>query len=386
MVASTDRETYLQTGLVQALRKERYGRLCRHEPSDTTHISTLLSQGMTWSMVASLAFWLFVRVNLSVWQSIGVVVVFLFVLALFAGATKRFGLAALVIVVLWIATGVYSYVTAGIGGAALTNLLPFALVALSVWTWRALALASSIPFLLPVALVVVFLPLLTQDLWVVGDEIGTQLVAVAFVALAPPLGFLAYRYSRIDVSDQFSSALGRVRQSEALQGKVLEAIRNAPREVAADPPSDEWLWAKLKGQYESVTDSEARQLGVELSTLFRRQTIFRLMRLAIGIGALFGAFVYVLAWAAIPISTSARWIGHDVATSSIDFAGWSFTLPTSQYLAVAVLLSIVAAAAFVAFALTEDRYSNALTDVLVGDPAERCVMLAVPYRSLYPSK
>jgi hypothetical protein len=384
MPQEADRERYLRRGLVQALRKERYGRLCRNEPSDLTHIATILSHGLTWSMVVALAFWLFIRIEISVWQAMGVVAAFLFVLGVFAAITKRFGAAALIIVIFWVVTGLQSYSEAGIGGAAATHLLPFALVALAVWMWRALALASTIPFLLPVALVIVFLPLLTQDLWVVGDEIGFQLLAVGAVALGPLLTVLAVRYSRIDVESQLLTSLEEIRKSADLRNELLTAIKAAPRESAEEAPSDDWMWSRVANVYDGEDSmADIRAIGKDLKRTFRRQTIFRLMRLAIGIGALFGAFIYLLAWAAIPASTSSRWIGHDVDMTSIEFAGWAFALPTTQYISVAILLSIVAAAAFIAFALTEDRYSSALSDVLVRKPASRCGLLGLPYHELY---
>lgn len=219
--AQAEGERYLRVGLVQALRKEHYGRLCKQEPADQSHFANLLSQGMTWSMVLSLLVWLFVRVELTIWQAAGVVVGLLLLLVLFAALTKRFGTALLVIVALWVAAGVQSFLLAGLSGFLATSFLPFAAVAVGVWTWRALALASGIPFLLPVALVVVFLPLLTQDLWILGDEIGAHLASLALVALAPSLLFLALRYLRIDVHLQLASALEGLRESPDLSDELL---------------------------------------------------------------------------------------------------------------------------------------------------------------------
>jgi hypothetical protein len=248
-MTGADRKRYLRVGLVQALRKEHFGRLCKDEPSDWAHVGSALSQGMTWSMVLALAVWLLIRVELTLWQAIGIVGAFLLLLVLFAAATKRFGIAASFIVLLWLATGVQSFIVAGVAGLLVTNLLPFGLVALAVWTWRVLVLASAVPLLLPVALVVVFLPLLTQDLWILGDEIGSQLASVAAVALAPPLFFLAVRYRRTDVEVQFSTALERLNASGSIKEELLEAIKSAPREPPEAPPPDDWMWRELREAY-----------------------------------------------------------------------------------------------------------------------------------------
>jgi hypothetical protein len=382
-MAQANRAQYLRVSLAQALRKEHFGRLCKDEPSDWTHLSSILSQGMTWSMVLALVVWLLVRVELTLWQAIGVVGGFLLLLALFAAATKRFGVAASFIVLLWVGTGVQSLVVAGLVGLLVTNILPFAVVALAVWTWRVLVLASAVPLLLPVALVVVFLPLLTQDLWILGDEIGIQLVSVAAVALAPPLLFLALRYRRTEVEAQFSTALQRLVVSGAIRDELLVAIKSAPRETVEEPPSDDWMWGQLKGAYEGPNRAEELTLiANQIRGPFRRQCIYRLFRLAAGAATLSGVFVFVLAWAAIPVSTSARWIGHSVDMTTVSFASISFELPVAPYVSVAALLAVVATAALVAFALTEDQYSEALGEVLVSRPAERCVLLGLAFRSL----
>lgn len=381
-MSRADRERYLRVGLVQALRKEHFGRLCKDEPSDWTHLGSVLSQGMTWSMVLALAVWLLIRVELTLWQAVGILGAFLLLLVLFAAATKRFGVALSFIVLLWLATGVQSFVVAGPAGLLVTNLLPFGLVALAVWTWRVLVLASEVPLLLPVALVVVFLPLLTQDLWVLGDEIGNQLVSVTAVALVPPLLFLALRYRRTDVEAQFSTALEHLNASETTKEDLLETIKSAPREPVEEPPSDDWMWSQLRSAYEDPDIAELTQIAEQVRGSFRRQCIYRLFRLAAGAATLSGAFVYLLAWAAIPASTSARWIGHPVGMTEVSFAGTSFEMPIEPYVSVAVLLAVVATAALVAFALTEDQYSDALGEVLVSRPAERCVLLGLALRSL----
>jgi hypothetical protein len=382
-MGQVDKERYLRVGLVQALRKEHYGRLCKGEPSDWSHLANVLSQGMTWSMVLSLAIWLFVRVDLTIWQAAGVVVAFLLLLALFALATKRFGTALLFIVLAWVAVGIQSLVDAGVLGLLVTSILPFALVALSVWTWRALALASAVPFLLPVALVIVFLPLLTQDLWILGDEIGLQLVSVAAVALVPPMLFLALRYWRTDVTGQLLTALGRLNASSDVREELLAAVKSTPREPAEEPAPDDWMWSRIDGAYDGPAAADgAAKIGEDLKRSFRRQCVYRLVRLAVGAVALFGAFVYLLAWAAIPTSTSARWIGHSVEMTEVELASLAFEIPVAPYVSVAVLLSVVATAALIAFALTEDQYSDALSKVLISQPAERCVLLGLAFRSL----
>jgi hypothetical protein len=380
-----DPDSYLRQGLVQALRKEHFGKLCSAEERDSSHMANLLSQTITWSMVASLVLWLDAGVGFDIWQSGGIVALFLFALAAYAGATKRFRTAALIIFLAWAASAVFSALQDGLSSAALTHLLPFAIVIVSIWMWGAIRLAVSIPFLLPLALIVVFVPLLTQDLWIVGDEIDGQLVAVAIVALGPLSLFIAFRYARTDLRLLLVEAIERLGADQPQEGeRAAEAVINAPRKEGVEAPTKGWLAERIGPSYlRADPEAIASKIEAAIKPSFRRQTTLRLGRLVIGILAFFAAFTYLLAWAVVPTSTSARWIGHPVSTTHVTFAYWTVTLPTGAYIAVALLLAIVASAAFIAFALTEDRYSDAVAAVLVREPAGDCVMLAVPYLEIF---
>jgi hypothetical protein len=337
-------------------------------------------------MVASQVFWLMIDVGLDFWQAAGAIALFLFALAGYAAVTKRFGTAAVVIFGAWLVTGVLSFLHSGIGSVLLTHVLPFAIVPLGASMWRAVGFASSFPYLLPIALLVVFLPLLTQDLWVLGDEIRWRLVAVAAVALGPLLAILAVRFSRTDVTGAFRSAGEQLeRIDDGRRERVLKALKDAPRDSpVAEPPADDWLWLQLEPCYRGPElGLRGAEIGEAVRPQFRRRILLRLARLVVGTVAFLAGFIYCLAWAAIPLATSSRWVGHPIETQTVSFAGLSAAVPGFPYISVALLLAIVAAAAFIAFALTEDRYSTALSEVLVAKPAGHCLELAVPYRGLF---
>ena len=90
----------------------------------------------------------------------------------------------------------------------------------------------------------------------------------------------------------------------------------------------------------------------------------------------------VLAWAAVPVSLAAKWAGRAVPTTQVVLPWLEITLPLGPYLTLAALLAIVGTVGFLAFAVTEDRYSTALSDALLSRPAERCLLLALPYVAL----
>jgi hypothetical protein len=175
-----------------------------------------------------------------------------------------------------------------------------------------------------------------------------------------------------------------LRTSETARSEFLDAVKKVPKEKPDEPPNDEWLWRKAIDAYHSANvDDLARRLGAELQRSFRRQIVLRMLTLAIGAAALFGVLVYCLAWATVPVDVSSRWISHPVDMAHVELIGWSIAMPVGPYISLAVLMSIVATAAFLAFSLAEDRYATTLSGVLVRRQAELWLMLAVPFRRIY---
>jgi len=66
----------------------------------------------------------------------------------------------------------------------------------------------------------------------------------------------------------------------------------------------------------------------------------------------------------------------------VSIAGIDVMLPVGPYLTVSALLAVITTAVFLAFALTEDRYSTALDDALVHEPARYWVLLGSAYQEI----
>lgn len=370
-----------RTYLVEALRREGLRRLCAGERVEDASRATQISQWLTCSMFVCLVVWLVVVLHLSIWQAGGAVGVLVVSLVLLLMRTGSLHLVLVGIVGLWLATGVASLVLGGLGLAAGTHVLAFVLIALVAVMWRTISLARRIPFLLPVALLVVFLPLLTEDLWAIGAEIGVQLAAVGIVAVGPPLVLLIVRYWRVDVAAELAEASESIGgDSDSAQADLVEVLAGlASNDSEAPPLKTDDLREFVRDAYEADSVRRAVVALGQFRRVFRRRVVVRLVALVGGVGVSLASFIFVLAWAAIPIAVSSDWSGVNVQTTTLAFAGLEAEMPTSPYVEVAVLLAIVATAAFLAFALTEDHYSAVMSRVLVSDPARLWVLLAAPY-------
>jgi apolipoprotein N-acyltransferase len=99
----------------------------------------------------------------------------------------------------------------------------------------------------------------------------------------------------------------------------------------------------------------------------------------LGIAIAVAAFIYILAMASVPMETAQQWAGSPIPTGDVSLAAIDITLPLGPYLMVPALLAVIATAVFLAFVLTEDRYSVTLYDTLVYESARHWILLGVPY-------
>ena len=128
--------------------------------------------------------------------------------------------------------------------------------------------------------------------------------------------------------------------------------------------------------------TDVAQVGEEVAgkigPRIRRLLAWRLATTAVGTAALVAGYTYLLAWAAVTARTAAAYVGHRVRMYPLDLIG---ELPAGPFIHVAALFGLVATAVYLAFALTEDDYADALTESLVARPFEEILLLVVPYRA-----
>jgi hypothetical protein len=97
------------------------------------------------------------------------------------------------------------------------------------------------------------------------------------------------------------------------------------------------------------------------------------------VGLLLCAYVFLLCSAVVPAEIATQWTSHHIPSTSIDVFGLSVHLHGGPYLKVAALLGMAATATFLSFAVVEERFAAALTDALLRDPADRFLVVALPY-------
>ena len=378
--APLDESRALRRLLVRGLRREGAGKLCKEEPSDFTLGAELFSVALLCSALLGLLIFAVEQLGWTIWGTAGALVLALLSAAALAMLTSP-AVPYLLVLLGWAISGVVQLAGPGLGALALTHALPFAVVFGARWGWGALRLAAGIPLFIPVALIVVLSPFLSEDPWRLGAAAGWQLVALAVVAVLPLLALVAARLLRLSVADTFAAAAERL--SPEREDEALELVNKLGREEDEEQLDETKARTRLRRAYEAPFPADrAPQFAGTVSRVFKQRAVLRLLPLTVGIAAAVWSLIYVLASASIPASLAAEWSGRAVPRADVAVLGLEIPLPLGPYLTLAALLAIVATVGFLAFALTEDRYSAALSEGLVSRPAERVLLLALPYADL----
>jgi hypothetical protein len=374
--APLDESRALRRLLVRGLRRKGAGKLCKEEPSDFTLGAELFSVALLSSALLGLLICAVARLEWTLWGTAGALVLALLGAAALAKLATPV-LPYLLVLLGWAIAGVVQLAGPGLGALALTHALPFAIVFGARWGWRALRLAAGIPLFVPVALIVVLSPLLSEDPWRLGAAAGSQLVALTVVAIIPLLGLVAGRLLRLSVTDTFTAAAERVTPQR--EDKALALIKKLGREEDGERLDETKARTHLRRAYEAPFPAErAPQIAETVGRAFKRRAALQLLPLTAGIASAVWGLIYVLAWAAVPASLATEWSGRGVPRADVVVLGLETVLLLGPYLTLAALLAIVATVGFLAFALMEDRYSAALFEALVSRPAERVLLLALP--------
>lgn len=104
------------------------------------------------------------------------------------------------------------------------------------------------------------------------------------------------------------------------------------------------------------------------------------MPLTLGLGICVTFYIYLVAWALVPVGTVEGWLHRSVDHETVALLG---DLPVGPYLNASVLLGILATAIFSAFVVTdEEKYASTLTDLVVKKPLRRAALFALPYTAV----
>lgn len=295
----------------------------------------------------------------------------------------------------WVALAAVEAIEGTLATLAFAYLLPIGLAATYGMTSRllrlrdaqdvALALGGvikSAPLVAPVVLIVLFLPALSADVWLVAGDLSARSLLIVG-ALSVGLLFVVVRLQLGGQVEQMVSQraehLSDVSQRSELTRKQLLATTGEDGEALMEGMSD----SNVDGAWPVAGEEYAPYLGAAVGETLQAPLTGRLGLTIAIVGILFSAYIYLLCLAVVPIGIARNWSHAAVPSRNVDLLGISITFHGGPYLSLAALLGIAATATFLSFALVEERFANALTDALLRDPTDRFLVVALPYVNLW---
>ncbi len=363
--------------MAAGLRSERLGVLCKDEPGRFA----LGSERVSYALVSFLALGdiLYLASGSSVPPLLGVAAFVCLVLAVAAKVSPLAGL--WVILLAWAGTAVSQLVNGGFELLTTTHLIPALAVIAVVVAWRIARFARGVPLLFPVVLVVLFAPLLTADLWQVADDLQARELTYVFgLSVLPFLLVLAPQLWR-SAHSAFLRAAEEVDHEEGVVEEAAERLKKVKRESDPHLPERDRGVEMLAPYFSSdAIDREAPEIQERLSKVLGRRLLLSLIPLTLGLGICVTSYIYLVAWALVPVSTVESWLRRPVDHETVAILG---DLPVGPYLPASVLLGILATAIFFAFVVTdEEKYASTLTDLVVRKPLRRAAIFALPYTAV----
>jgi hypothetical protein len=374
--SSTHREA-VRRALAAGLRSEGLGVLCKDEPGRYE----LVSERFSYALVSFFALGdiLYLASGTVLPPLLGVVGFFVLVLAIAAKVSPQMGL--LTILALWAGSAIEQLLDGGFSLLTTTHLLPALVVLAVVVAWRIARFVRGVPLLLPVVLVVLFAPLLTADLWQVADDLGaSELVYVFGLSVLPFLLVLAPQMRR-SARSAFFRAAEEVDDDPAAAEEAAIRLEKAARESDPSLPKQDQVVRMIAPYFASeAVHHEAPEIQERLSKVLGRRLLFSLGPLTLGLGLCVTFYIYLVAWALVPVTTVERWLHQTIQHETVPLLG---DLPVGPYLNASVLLGILATAIFFAFVVTdEEKYASTLTDLVVRKPLRRAALFALPYTAI----
>jgi hypothetical protein len=370
--------------LVRSLRNDGLGAVCRGEPRTHEDLSTRLSYVFMTAMTLGVTFILADWWELGFYGWLGVTAGLLLVLGLSSLWTSPQA-AALVLALTWVALVVAQIGQGESGDLVETALVPFALTTAAVWILRGRRLttvAKSAPLLLPVTLIVLVAPLVSEDVWEAADALGPgEIMAIASLTIVPLL-IVFVRQLRTEVPEILDAAVAKVAQDNETQARAIgrtvrlveEEQRDATRTVVEEDLSKVFSSGFSTDTQQAVTGALTRPL--------RRAVIRRAMTTAGGLAVAVFAYLFLLTWALVAVDVAEVWLDRSIPIETVAFPGMAVDVPTGPYVTIAALVGVIATAVLLAYVVTEESYSRELSAALLEDPIEDGLSVALPYQAL----
>ncbi|MEV1333740.1 hypothetical protein AB0J20_29675 [Micromonospora costi] len=371
--------------LARALRKQGFGEICKEEPGKSSRWADVASQNLLLSVLLGLLLFASFRFGWHLWLTASIIFgsLLLLVFAVMAGGCTNM-LGYLAYVIAWLALGVYLLGNRDYDSLLLTHVLPFFLVIGGRWAARAVRFTTHIPFFIPITLLLILTPLISEDPWRVASASGWRIGVLAAVALTPLCVYLLIRLARLDVATTLFSVVETLNARDMPIEKLWKGVdkfRNKPSESIDSEASIAQLGAIFQADKE-VTTNRLAVAVVAIEKRFRRLVTLRVVSVIVGVWIAVTGLIYLLALIIMPSSLAADWSRSSVNLVDAQLFGWDVTIPAGPYLHVALLLGTVASVGFAGFVLTEEKYFEEFTKGIIGKPAEQYLTLALPYLAL----
>jgi hypothetical protein len=367
--------------LVRRLRADGLRALCRNSSSDFTVGANRMSQFLVSSILLSLTIYGGVVTPLGALSTALGIGLALLIMATLIATRRSSPSVAYVFVALWIGAALHLAVTGQWSTLSMTHVAPFAIVLAAIVSVRALLWVGKVPFVVPVGFIIVLAPLLTEDPWRLASAAGTRLLILAPVACLPLFVLAATSIFRVEPMLELADAnaeFGSQVQPERTAAKALLRVAETAerKRVSVDLVAE-----RLKASYmEDYRYGQICDLNEAFKRFLRVRALGRLIMLVLGSGIISFLLIYVLAWAAMPISLASDWAKVDqIPVASLTFFDIAVVTPLGPYLAVPSLFTIVTVAGLLAFSATEEKYSTAIKSAVLRERAVRLLLIGLPF-------
>ena len=261
-------------------------------------------------------------------------------------------------------------------------LLPVVAVLAVKWGISALSLAATIPLFIPVAFIIVLAPLLTEDPWRLSSEMSASRIAFLFCISVVPLAvFALIRVAKHPTHDALVSAFAAVRadrEAHVTAAGIAFKVKSAQEQVAKED-----LELKFKNAFRIELDGKCvAHFSSTLDKKLKRRSLRRLFVLVAGISISTFALIYTLAVVSMPVNLAQDWSKREVEYLRFDLIWYQVSLPVGPYVSVSLLFATLATVGFLAFASTDDKYSDAIIRSVSLLPAERLAYMASVHHHL----
>jgi hypothetical protein len=417
----------LLVDLVEILKREGFGKLCTPPQDFVPRLDIRTWAGLTVIFWASLTFGSFTAnrldrgfelvyvAPLTAGYFIAIISIAAFLVAKWESKADLF---ARLVVGLVPITFLYQLIDSGFDSTLETHFLPLAvgLTALIVpllsrirppsraQLLRIGRVLAAAPWLVPITLLIVVVPLFSADLWRLASEANfSRIVALTCVTVLPMVVLVLWRLLIVqfngviaNIADTLhrngSQHADEVIEEVALAGRSRTSLgaelRRWWRKVRDRPPlkpDDPWaasVGEMLRGSYDSPEfQYYVRYVRGRLKDTFRLQIVSRVLLLVAGVVVGSATYIYLIAWIVISAERARAWAGReDVSTWD---TGIGFELATGPHLWVASLMAVIATAIFLALVITTQEMERAFQESSTRGPVKRCLALAIPFAKLF---